>query len=95
MPSPRHSRGSTRAILIAALAALAVAACRGRNDGNRDSYGGSSDGVGGSPPPGPRAGQSTDTTTAPAGAAAAATPAPGTAGTPGASARPDSAKTGG
>ena len=90
MPSPRR----TRAILASVLAVVAVAACRGRNDGNRDSYGGSSDGVGGSPPPGPRAGQSTDTTTAPTGAAAA-TPAPGTSGTPGASARPDSAKTGG
>lgn len=92
MPTPRRVRGSTRAILAAALAALAVAACHGRNDGNREAYGGSSDGVGGSPPPGPRAGQSTDTTTAPAGAAAA--PAPGTPGTPGGSARPDSAKTG-
>jgi hypothetical protein len=92
MPSPRR----TRAILVATLAALAVAACRGRNDGNRDSYGGSSDGAGGSPPPGPRAGQSADTTTAPAGASAtpAASPAPGTAGAPGASARPDSAKGG-
>ncbi len=83
-----------RALLVAALATLAVAACRGRNDGNRDSYGGSSDGEGGSPPPGPRPGLSTDTTTAPAGAAAAAQPAPGSAGTPGASARPDSAKVG-
>lgn len=79
-----------RRALFVALTLAAAAACHGRNDGNRDPYGGSSDGTGGSPPPGPRAGQSTDTTTAPAGAAAA--PAPGAAGTPGASARPDSAK---
>ena len=87
MPAPRARR-----VLLAALTLAAVAACRGRNDGNRDPYGGSSDGVGGSPPPGPRAGQSTDTTTAPAGTPAPGPAAPGTAGTPGASARPDSAK---
>lgn len=80
-----------RALFVAAT--CITAACHGRNDGNRDPYGGASDGVGGSPPPGPRAGQSADTTTAPTGAQAA-TPAPGTAGTPGASARPDSAKRG-
>jgi hypothetical protein len=87
MPTVRARR-----VLLAALTLAAVAACRGRNDGNRDPYGGSSDGVGGAPPPGPRAGQSTDTTTGPTGGPAAATPAPGSAGTPGASARPDSAK---
>ena len=86
MTAPRRI---ARALLVAA--ACTLAACRGRNDGNSDPYGGASDGVGGSPPPGPRAGQSTDTTTGPAGAPAA-TPAPGSAGTPGASARPDSAK---
>jgi hypothetical protein len=89
MPTPRARR-----VLLVALTLAAAAACRGRNDGNRDPYGGSSDGTGGSPPPGPRAGQSADTTTAPTAASAAGDGprAPGTAGTPGASARPDSAK---
>ncbi len=82
-----------RRALLVALTLAAAAACRGRNDGNRDPYGGSSDGEGGSPPPGPRAGQSADTTTAPTAASAAGAPgAPGAAGQPGASARPDSAK---
>ncbi len=92
MPTPARAR----ALLVAALATLAVAACRGRNDGNRSAYGGSSDGEGGPPPPGPRAGQSADTTTAPTAVSATQSPppAPGTPGTPGASARPDSAKTG-
>jgi hypothetical protein len=83
--------------LAGVVSLLVAAACRGRNDGNRSPYGGSSDGEGGTPPEGPRAGMSTDTTTAPTGAPAAATP-PGATGAPGGASKggvqqkPDSAK---
>jgi hypothetical protein len=78
------SRRPVRAAAAACLLALTATACTGRNDGGRDAHGGSSDGVGGTPPAGPRAGQSTDTTTGPAGMPAQAVPAAGTspAGTP-------------
>lgn len=84
-------RARSAARLAGVVTLLAVAACTGRNDGNRSPYGGSSDGEGGTPPEGPRAGMSTDTTTAPAGtpapAAAPAQPASG-----GSQQKPDSAK---
>jgi hypothetical protein len=71
-----HRRARGFALLASAFALAAVAACTGRNDGRRDAAGMSSNGAGPLPPPGPRAGQNTDTSMI---APAAGAPAGGSA----------------
>jgi hypothetical protein len=55
----RRARGF--ALLASACTLAVLAACTGRNDGRRDAAGLSSNGAGPLPPPGPRAGENTDT----------------------------------
>jgi hypothetical protein len=69
-------RARVAALLASVFAVATVTACTGKNDGRRDAAGGSSNGAGPLPPPGPRAGQNTDTTMIPA---ATSAPAPGAA----------------